>query len=83
MSGLGQSPKGLRKAYIGRSVSAPRNSRAGLSRMCCALAVSSLVVNQASSFIAGGLLTNGFAPTTTLAAASAGQLDFREPRLHT
>ena len=36
------------------------------------LPVSRLVVNQASSFTAGGSLTNGFAPTTTLGCGSWG-----------
>lgn len=37
-----------------------------------ALPVSRLVVNQASSLTAGGSLTNGFAPTTTLGCGSWG-----------
>jgi succinate-semialdehyde dehydrogenase len=36
------------------------------------LPVSQLVVNQASSLTAGGSLTNGFAPTTTLGCGSWG-----------
>ncbi len=36
------------------------------------LPVSRLVVNQACSFTAGGSLTNGFAPTTTLGCGSWG-----------
>jgi succinate-semialdehyde dehydrogenase len=36
------------------------------------LPVSRLVVNQASSLTAGGSLTNGFAPTTTLGCGSWG-----------
>jgi succinate-semialdehyde dehydrogenase len=36
------------------------------------LPVSRLVVNQACSFSAGGSLTNGFAPTTTLGCGSWG-----------
>ena len=36
------------------------------------LPISRLVVNQASSFTAGGSLTNGFAPTTTLGCGSWG-----------
>jgi succinate-semialdehyde dehydrogenase len=47
------------------------------------LPVSRVVVNQASSFTAGGSLTNGFAPTTTLGCGSWGgnsiseNLDYR------
>ena len=37
-----------------------------------ALPISRLVVNQASSLTAGGSLTNGFAPTTTLGCGSWG-----------
>ena len=37
-----------------------------------ALPVSRLVVNQPSSLTAGGSLTNGFAPTTTLGCGSWG-----------
>ncbi len=36
------------------------------------LPISRLVVNQASSLTAGGSLTNGFAPTTTLGCGSWG-----------
>ena len=36
------------------------------------LPVSRLVVNQASALTAGGSLTNGFAPTTTLGCGSWG-----------
>ncbi len=48
-----------------------------------ALPISRLVVNQASSLTAGGSLTNGFAPTTTLGCGSWGgnsiseNLDFK------
>jgi succinate-semialdehyde dehydrogenase len=47
------------------------------------LPISRLVVNQASSLTAGGSLTNGFAPTTTLGCGSWGgnsiseNLDFK------
>jgi succinate-semialdehyde dehydrogenase len=37
-----------------------------------ALPISRLVVNQASALTAGGSLTNGFAPTTTLGCGSWG-----------
>ncbi len=40
--------------------------------MGIALPISRLVVNQASSLTAGGSLTNGFAPTTTLGCGSWG-----------
>ena len=40
--------------------------------MGLALPISRLVVNQASSLTAGGSLTNGFAPTTTLGCGSWG-----------
>ena len=40
--------------------------------MGVALPISRLVVNQASSLTAGGSLTNGFAPTTTLGCGSWG-----------
>ena len=36
------------------------------------LPISRLVVNQASALTAGGSLTNGFAPTTTLGCGSWG-----------
>jgi succinate-semialdehyde dehydrogenase len=36
------------------------------------LPISRLVINQASSLTAGGSLTNGFAPTTTLGCGSWG-----------
>ena len=36
------------------------------------LPISRLVINQASSLSAGGSLTNGFAPTTTLGCGSWG-----------
>ena len=45
----------------------PTSAHAGLE-----LPISRLVVNQASSFTAGGSLTNGFAPTTTLGCGSWG-----------
>ena len=38
----------------------------------CDLTVSRLIVNQASALTAGGSLTNGFAPTTTLGCGSWG-----------
>ena len=41
-------------------------------QMGIALPVSRLVVNQASALTAGGSLTNGFAPTTTLGCGSWG-----------
>jgi succinate-semialdehyde dehydrogenase len=47
------------------------------------LPISCLVVNQASALTAGGSLTNGFAPTTTLGCGSWGgnsiseNLDFK------
>jgi len=44
----------------------------GSVRLAFSIATSRLVVNQASSFTAGGSLTNGFAPTTTLGCGSWG-----------
>jgi succinate-semialdehyde dehydrogenase len=42
------------------------NDEANIREAGVGLPVSRLVVNQASSLTAGGSLTNGFAPTTTL-----------------
>ena len=48
------------------------NDEGHIRRMGLELPVSRLVVNQASALTAGGSLTNGFAPTTTLGCGSWG-----------
>ena len=49
-----------------------RTTRSTSASMGVELPVSRLVVNQASALTAGGSLTNGFAPTTTLGCGSWG-----------
>jgi succinate-semialdehyde dehydrogenase len=56
----------------GHSAALHSNDEAHIRAMGLALPVSRLVVNQASSLTAGGSLTNGFAPTTTLGCGSWG-----------
>ncbi|MBV8591793.1 MAG: hypothetical protein JO212_17360, partial [Acetobacteraceae bacterium] len=48
------------------------NNEEHIRQMGVALPISRLVVNQASALTAGGSLTNGFAPTTTLGCGSWG-----------
>jgi succinate-semialdehyde dehydrogenase len=48
------------------------HDEAHIRAMGLALPISRLVVNQPSSLTAGGSLTNGFAPTTTLGCGSWG-----------
>jgi succinate-semialdehyde dehydrogenase len=48
------------------------NTEAHIREAGVALPISRLVVNQASALTAGGSLTNGFAPTTTLGCGSWG-----------
>ena len=48
------------------------NDEEHIRRMGLELPISRLVVNQASALTAGGSLTNGFAPTTTLGCGSWG-----------
>ena len=67
----------------GHSAALHSNDEAHIRAMGVALPISRLVVNQASSLTAGGSLTNGFAPTTTLGCGSWGgnsiseNLDFK------
>jgi len=67
----------------GHSAAIHSNSEANIRLAGVELPVSRLVVNQASSFSAGGALNNGFAPTTTLGCGSWGgnsiseNLDFK------
>jgi succinate-semialdehyde dehydrogenase len=56
----------------GHSAALHSNNEEHIRRMGLELPVSRLVVNQASALTAGGSLTNGFAPTTTLGCGSWG-----------
>lgn len=56
----------------GHSAALHSNDEAHIRAMGVALPISRLVVNQSSALTAGGSLTNGFAPTTTLGCGSWG-----------
>jgi succinate-semialdehyde dehydrogenase len=56
----------------GHSAALHSNDEAHIRHMGLTLPISRLVVNQASALTAGGSLTNGFAPTTTLGCGSWG-----------
>ena len=56
----------------GHSAALHSNNETNIRAAGIELPISRLVVNQASSFTAGGSLTNGFAPTTTLGCGSWG-----------
>ena len=56
----------------GHSAALHSNNEANIRHAGIELPVSRLVVNQPSSLTAGGSLTNGFAPTTTLGCGSWG-----------
>jgi succinate-semialdehyde dehydrogenase len=56
----------------GHSAALHSNNEAHIRDAGVALPVSRLVINQPSSLTAGGSLTNGFAPTTTLGCGSWG-----------
>ena len=56
----------------GHSAALHSHNEANIRAMGVALPISRLVVNQASAVTAGGSLTNGFAPTTTLGCGSWG-----------
>jgi succinate-semialdehyde dehydrogenase len=56
----------------GHSAALHSNDEAHIREAGVELPVSRLVINQASSLTAGGSLTNGFAPTTTLGCGSWG-----------
>ena len=56
----------------GHSAALHSNDEANIRLTGLALPISRLVVNQSSSLTAGGSLTNGFAPTTTLGCGSWG-----------
>jgi succinate-semialdehyde dehydrogenase len=56
----------------GHSAALHSNDEEHIRAMGVALPISRLVVNQASALTAGGSLTNGFAPTTTLGCGSWG-----------
>jgi succinate-semialdehyde dehydrogenase len=56
----------------GHSAALHSNNEENIRAMGLALPISRLVVNQASALTAGGALTNGFAPTTTLGCGSWG-----------
>jgi len=67
----------------GHSAALHSNNEEHIRHMGMELPISRLVVNQASALTAGGSLTNGFAPTTTLGCGSWGgnsiseNLDFK------
>ena len=67
----------------GHSAALHSNNEEHIRCMGMELPISRLVVNQASALTAGGSLTNGFAPTTTLGCGSWGgnsiseNLDFK------
>ena len=67
----------------GHSAALHSNNEEHIRQMGLELPISRLVVNQASALTAGGSLTNGFAPTTTLGCGSWGgnsiseNLDFK------
>src|SRR4051794_17825347 len=56
----------------GHSAALYSNNEEHIRQMGLELPISRLVVNQASAITAGGSLTNGFAPTTTLGCGSWG-----------
>ena len=56
----------------GHSAALHSNSDDHIEKAGLELPISRLVINQASSLTAGGSLTNGFAPTTTLGCGSWG-----------
>jgi succinate-semialdehyde dehydrogenase len=56
----------------GHSAALHSNNENNIREAGVGLPISRLVVNQASSLTAGGSLTNGFAPTTTLGCGSWG-----------
>ena len=56
----------------GHSAALHSNNEEHIRHMGMELPISRLVVNQASALTAGGSLTNGFAPTTTLGCGSWG-----------
>jgi succinate-semialdehyde dehydrogenase len=56
----------------GHSAALHSNSDDHIKKAGLELPISRLVINQASSLTAGGSLTNGFAPTTTLGCGSWG-----------
>lgn len=57
---------------VGHSAALHSNDEEHIRQMGVELPVSRLVVNQSSALTAGGSLTNGFAPTTTLGCGSWG-----------
>ena len=72
IGGMGAAKANLLLEGAGHSAALHSNTEANIRSAGVALPVSRLVVNQASSFTAGGSLTNGFAPTTTLGCGSWG-----------
>src|SRR3954451_9233309 len=80
-------PRRRRLAYAtggaGHSAALHSHDEEHIRQMGLELPISRLVVNQASALTAGGSLTNGFAPTTTLGCGSWGgnsiseNLDFK------
>jgi succinate-semialdehyde dehydrogenase len=69
---VGHAKANLLVEGAGHSAALHSNNEEHIRRMGLELPVSRLVVNQASALTAGGSLTNGFAPTTTLGCGSWG-----------
>ncbi len=70
--GVAKAKANLLVEGAGHSAALHSHDEANIRTMGLALPISRLVVNQASSLTAGGSLTNGFAPTTTLGCGSWG-----------
>ena len=62
----------------GHSAALHSNSDDHIQKAGLELPISRLVINHASSLTAGGSLTNGFAPTTTLGCGSWGCISISE-----
>jgi succinate-semialdehyde dehydrogenase len=69
---VGKAKANLLVEGAGHSAAVHSNDEKNIREAGVGLPVSRLVVNQASSLTAGGSLTNGFAPTTTLGCGSWG-----------
>jgi succinate-semialdehyde dehydrogenase len=69
---VGKAKANLLVEGAGHSAALHSNNEKNIREAGVELPISRLVVNQASSLTAGGSLTNGFAPTTTLGCGSWG-----------
>jgi len=69
---VGKAKANLLVEGAGHSAAVHSNNEQNIREAGVALPISRLVVNQPSSTTAGGSLTNGFAPTTTLGCGSWG-----------